>query len=253
MPALALEYTYAYRRPSALLPDGRRHCLSLVTGAPRAPDTRFFRGAVLHPKRTVDLLLAVAEVVQSRFHVPPALLKKILVNADPVITCGADRLRFEGFSACCGAYARLDLLPNAVEGEHFSTGTTNVDFNAPMRTALSRIRDGDPLDLAVGAEGLEARHNAGSSIERKVKLPARWLRGFVEVQAHQARMQPRIDVTGVEFRRFLREAPKAWKGLAWVSRSGAGLRVSQSSSPGAVAVGGIARLRILEPAARHAT
>jgi len=32
MPALALEYTYAYSRPSALLPDGRRHCLSLVTG-----------------------------------------------------------------------------------------------------------------------------------------------------------------------------------------------------------------------------
>ena len=172
MPALALEYTYAYRRPSALLPDERRNCLSLVTGAPRAPDTRFFRGAVLHPKRTVDLLLAVVEVVQSRFHVPPALLKKILANADPVITCGADRLRFEGFSACCGAYARLDLLPNAVEGEHFSTGTTNVDFNAPMRTALSRIRDGDPLDLAVGAEGLEARHSAGSAIERKVKLPA---------------------------------------------------------------------------------
>ena len=40
MPALALEYTYAYRRPSALLPDGRRHCLSLVTGSPRAPASK---------------------------------------------------------------------------------------------------------------------------------------------------------------------------------------------------------------------
>src|SRR6266567_4435688 len=88
MPTLALEYTYAYRRPSALLPGERRNSLSLVTGAPRAPDTRFFRGAVLRPKRTVDLLLAVVEVVQSRFHVPPAMLKKILTNADPVITCG---------------------------------------------------------------------------------------------------------------------------------------------------------------------
>ena len=175
------------------------------------------------------------------------MLQRILAEADPVITCGGGRLRFEGFSACCGAYARLDLLPHAVAGEHFSSGTTNVDFNAPLRTALSRLRENEPLDLSVGAEGLEVRHNAGSTVERKVKLPARWLRGFLEVQAHQARMQPRLEITGVEFRRFLREAPKAWKGLAWVSRSGAGLRLSQSPALGSVAVGGIARLRILDP------
>jgi hypothetical protein len=253
MPEPALDHTYAYRQPSSLLPEGPRHRLSLVTATQRAKDPRFFRGAILHPKRTADLLVAVAEVVRSRFHVPPAMLQKILAEADPVITCGDGRLRFEGFSACCGAYARLDLLPHAVAGEHFSSGTTNVDFNAPLRTALSRLRENEPLDLAVGAEGLEVRHNAGSTVERKVKLPARWLRGFLEVQAHQARMQPRLEITGVEFRRFLREAPKAWKGLAWVSRSGGGLRVSQNPTPGAVAVGGIARLRILEPVARHAT
>src|SRR6266481_5254423 len=131
MPEPALEHTYAYRQPSALLTEGPRHYLSLVTTSQRDKDTRFFRGSILHPKRTADLLVAVVEVVQSRFHVPPAMLKRILTEADPVITCGDGRLRFEGFSACCGAYARLDLLPNAVAGEHFSSGTTNVDFNAP--------------------------------------------------------------------------------------------------------------------------
>jgi hypothetical protein len=253
MAALALDYTYAYPRPSAILAEGQHPCLSLVTTSPAGRETRFFRGTVLHPKRTADLLLAVVEVVQSRFHVPPAMLKRILAEADPVITCGEDRLRFEGFSACCSAYARLDLLPNAVRGERFAAGTTNVDFNAPMRMALSRLREGDPLDLEVGAEGVEVRHEAGSTIERKVKLPVRWLRGFVEVQAYQARMRPRLEVSGVEFRRFLREAPKAWKGLAWVSRSGAGLRLSQIPGAGAVSIGGIARLRVLEPIARYAT
>src|SRR5205814_2254917 len=146
----ALDYTYAYSRSSSLLPDGRRNCLSLVTAAQTGREKRFFRGSVVHAKRTADLLLAVVEVVQSRFHVPPAMLARILIQADPVITCGSDRLRFEGFSACCGAYARVYLLPNAIDGELFGTGTTNVDFNAPMRKALSRLRESDPLELAVG-------------------------------------------------------------------------------------------------------
>lgn len=244
-----LEYTYAYRQPSALLPGDRAQCLSLVTSETAGRDTRFFRGSVRQPKRTADLLLAVAEVAQSRFHVPAAMLARILLHADPVITCGDGRLRFEAFSACCGAYARLDLLPGSVEGEHFSAGTTNVDFNAPTRAALSRLRETDPLDLAVGSEGVQV----GSAIERKVKLPVRWLRGFVEVQALQARMRPRLEASGAEFRRFLREAPRAWKGPAWISGLGSGLRLSNSGSGDAVAVGGVARLRVLEPVARHAT
>src|SRR5712671_4699953 len=143
MAGLGLDYTYAYRQPSALLPIDRRQCLSLVTSEPTGRDTRFFRGSVLHPKRTADLMLAVVEVAQSRFHVPAAMLARILLQADPVITCGGERLRFEAFSACCGAYARLDLLPGAVDGEHFSAGTTNVDFNAPTRSALSCLRESD--------------------------------------------------------------------------------------------------------------
>ena len=52
--------------------------------------------------------------------------------ADPVVTCSDDRLRFEGFSGCCGAYARVDFLPSAITGDVFGRGTTNVDFNQPI-------------------------------------------------------------------------------------------------------------------------
>src|SRR5690349_1023319 len=105
MALVGLDYTYAYRQPSALLPLDRGQCLSLVTCEPGGRDARFFSGSVLQPKRTADLMLAIVEVAQCRFHVPAAMLARILLQADPVITCGDGRLRFEAFSACCGAYA----------------------------------------------------------------------------------------------------------------------------------------------------
>ncbi len=247
-----LDYTYTYRGPSSLTGDSGRRRLSLVTTPGGEAGAQFFRGFVTSPKRTADLLLTVVEVVGSRFHVPPAMLAKILRLADPVITCSDEQLRFEGFSACCGAYARLDLLPNAVDGERMGSGTTNVDVNAPTRAALSRLRDGESMEVGIGADGLTVTHSGDTLVERKVKLPSRWLRGFVEVQACQARLRPRLELDGGEFRRFLRELPRAFKGIAYVSGSRRNLRLSTVPGPDAVAVGGVARLRVLEPIARYA-
>ena len=95
-------------------------------------------------------------------------------------------LRFEGFSGCCSAYARVDVTPDAYAGEVFGQGTTNVDFNRPMRQALSRVRDHDDLSIAVGPDEVMLKNGFEHTVERKVKLPLRWLKGFVEVQAYQS-------------------------------------------------------------------
>lgn len=253
MEALAVDHNYVYRRASTFASENDRNRLSLAGTVENGRTPVIFSGAILSPRRTADLLLAVVEVVRTRFHVPPSMLARILAAADPVITCNEDRLRFEGFSTCCGVYARLDLLPSAVACDRFNPGTTNVDFNPPVRMALSRLRDNDRFELAVDSEKVELQSGSDTIVERKVSLPVRWLRGFVEVQAHQSRMQQAFSLTGTEFRRFLRELPATWKGEAWLSRSGSGLRLSKSSSAGAMAIGGIARLRVLESVARHAT
>lgn len=99
-------------------------------------------------------------IVRSRFHVPAAMLNRILAESDPVVTCSDARLRFEGFSACCGAYARIDLLPGAVNGETFSRGTTNGDFNQRMLTALAKIQDSDRVSLDVGTDHVQLSRNA---------------------------------------------------------------------------------------------
>ncbi len=172
------------------------------------------------------------------------MLARILREADPVITCGVDRLRLEGFSACCSAYARVDLQPEALDGAWLSHGTTNVDFNAEMRAALTTLQEGEKCALTVGREGLEL---AGVR-EEKVPLPLRWLKGFVEAQAHQARMQLKYEVDATETRRFLREL--RGEKDAYLTSAGKGLRLSQVKS--GVAVAGVGRLKVLQDVARHA-
>lgn len=247
MSALAVPFTYRYLRGSHFDPSS--HVLRLATCAD-SDDLHpyFFRGNVARPKRTAELLRGLMRVVQARFHLPAAMLQRILLEADPIVTCSDDRLRFEGFSGCCGVYARVDLLPAAVIGERFGRGTTNVDFNPPMLSALAMIRESDRVSLAIGAEAVELATNRETVLEKKVKLPLRWLKGLVEVQACQSRMRAVHDISGLEASRFLKSLPrmKTNRRDTWIVSAGRGLRLSQIETRGAVRVGGLERLRVLE-------
>jgi hypothetical protein len=255
MSGLALDYSYRYASPSAAVPMPGGVGLRLATcgGEHEQPHPHFFRGRLTAPWRTANLLRGLVEVVQSRFFTPPAMLARTLALADPVVTSGGEVLRFEAFSACCSTYGRVDLLPQAVDGEWLGRGTTNVDLGAPMRAALAKIRDADRVTLAVGSETVELARGNDTVVERKVALPVRWLKGFVEVQAYQARMVKRLEVDGTEAFRFLRTLPRsATAGACWVVPAGRGLRLSRVAARGGVRVAGIERLRILEDCARHA-
>jgi predicted nucleic acid-binding Zn finger protein len=250
-PAISHTYRYAFESKAVATAGGVD--LRLATSGSAQESLDFFQGKLTRPTRAADLLRGLVQVVQSRFYTPPAMLGRILALADPVITCSDDVIRFEAFSSCCSTYARVDLLPPAVEGERTGRGTTNVDFNAPLRAALARVRDSDSLGLAIGAESVELSRGIESIVERKVSLPLRWLRGFVEVQAYQARMSRRLEVPGPEALRFLRSLPRgASPGSAWVVPAGRGLRLSQTPARDGVRLGGVGPLRVLESLARHA-
>ena len=147
--------------------------------------TQFFSGQLERPRRTALMLRGLMSIVQSRFHIPAAMLARILAAADPVVTASSDRLRFEGFSGCCGVYVRVDLLPNAVRDAKFGRGTTNVDFNAPMLAALAKVRETDKVSLNVDAGAVELKTESGAVVEKKVDLPVRWLRGFLRCRGYR--------------------------------------------------------------------
>jgi hypothetical protein len=255
MSALAYEQVFRYPFPSQFDRDGAAQTLRLATfreGNDANPF--FFEGRLANPRRTAELLRAVMNVVQSRFHIPAAMLGRILAEADPVVTANDDRLRFEGFSACCGAYARLDLLADAFDGKISGRGTTNVDFNQPMLAALARVNQTDEVSLAVGADKVVLKNQAKEVVEKKVTLPGRWMKGFVEVQAVQSRMHRVHHIGAIHALKFFRSLPrmKTHRRATFVARSGQGLRLSQVESKDSVRVGGLERLRVLESLARSA-
>ena len=222
-----LEQTYRYPFASDVVGDGERRRLRLATSGGPAANPQFFRGTLLQPVVATDLLLTLGDVARSRFHVPPAMLTRILELADPVATCADDRLRFEAFSACCSVYGRVDLTPEAYDGETLGRGTTNVDFGPGFRSALAGVQDQSRLGLSVGAAAIEVEADGDSAVERRVPLPSRWLRGFLEVQAIQAELTPAAELDAAGTRAFFRSIPKSpSKRPVWVAPAGKGLRCS---------------------------
>ncbi|MBS0266349.1 MAG: SWIM zinc finger family protein, partial [Planctomycetes bacterium] len=194
----AIVYDYRYAFPSGLQAESAGPRLRLATSGGAEENPVFFQGRLLHPRRTADLLRALMVVVHARYSIPPNMLARILALADPVVTSSEHRLRFEGFSGCCSTYARVDLLPEAVDGQTLGRGTTNVDFNPPMLAALAQVRESDRVELEVGSQHVQLSRGSQSVVEKKVSLPLRWLRGFVEVQSYQSRMKPVLEVSGLE-------------------------------------------------------
>ncbi len=257
--AAGVEQVYRYPQPSSVgVIDGRVDVQLSTSGGTTAAGPalhpRFFDGFLGHPEQTATALLTVARVARTRFYVPPGMLSAILRAADPVVTSNGDRLRFESFSACCGVHARLDVLPAGMDGPPLDTGTTNVDFNPPMRAALAGIGGIDPLHVAVGA-ALTVTTMDTAVTEDKVPLPARWLKGFAEVQVATAGAEPAFEVPAVEARRFLRGLPRSTGSRTatfWAVPAGNGLRLTSRPGPGAVCLAGPDRLRVLEPMLRFA-
>jgi len=249
-----IEHTYAYPFASALSVVRGRPRLALATSHAPAAERLFFAGRLLQPDIAAQLLLATSEVALRRYYIPPAMLARILRAADPVVTAADGRLRLESFSQCCGVYARADLLPDMLAAETFGKGTTNVDFNPPMRAALTQVQKGESIDLTVTPERVAVTSPRGTAVEHKVKLPVRWLKGFAEVQALAAGLEPAATLQGPEARRFLSALPTQVKAKdrVWLLPVRGGFRLSQTAANGAIASAGLGRLQAMRPLARHA-
>jgi hypothetical protein len=255
--AATVNVDYNYNFASVLLSEAsskRQLRLATSGGAERNP--HFFTGRFRSPKQSADLLIALSAISRTRFFSPSELQQRLLAAADPVVTCDGDQLRFEVFSVCCGTYARLDLRGKGLDGDWIGKGTTNVDFNPPMRAALSSVMNSEAVGLRIGSDGVELERNAGTVVERKVKLPVRWLKGFVEVQVYQSGLRPVLELPALELAKIVRTLPKQnflqAGTITYLVPSGKSLRLSQRVASGAIAVGAISRLKILEPILRYA-
>ena len=241
--AAAIDFTYRYPFASAVEQTEQALGLRLATCGAHHEHPHFFDGCLREPRVVGDMLLVLSDVVRTHFFLPrPAVL-------DPVVTGNESMLRFEGFSGCCGVYARADLPAEAFDSEIQGRGTTNVDFNNPMRAALTRLRDREEVRLSVGGEGVTLARAGETVVEKKVKLPVRWIKGFSEVQAYQPGLELKLEIPAAEARRFIRSLPPGSgpKRTSYVVQAGRAVRLSQRAKPGAIPLVGTNRIRVLEP------
>jgi SWIM zinc finger len=201
----------------------------------------FFWGNLTDPYVTAKCWSTIAKVVRSSFGpIPPSL-------RDPIVSAGAERLRFEGFSSCNGVYVRLDMKPESIDGEFIANGTTNVDFNDPMLNALNAIQKNEKVTLAVGQKELQVITTKTKVVEKKVTLPVRWIKGLTSVQLYLADMDLKFELNKIQTIQLFQSLPKGnVKGEFYITNRAGKFMFSTLSTPDSARIGGIHRLRLLE-------
>ncbi|MDJ1470040.1 SWIM zinc finger family protein [Xanthocytophaga flava] len=204
----------------------------------------FFWGKLKEPYLTAKCLTTLSKVVRSRFALSP---QEIAAMRDPIVTAGAGKMRFEAFSSCNGIYARLDILPEGLDGEFLSSGTTNVDFNEPMINALTGILKQDEVFLSVGQKEVILEKQGEQVVERKVTLPTRWIKGLTSVQLYLAEMDEVCKLTKLQTIQLFQTLPKGTIRTAYYLTMRAGKAIfTPASMDGAIMIGGLHRVRLLE-------
>lgn len=239
---------YNYSGTSSLLDKGNLEELFLAQYSEIQKNTHvpcFFWGNVGQPFILARCLISLSNIVRSSFSLSPfqmALLK------DPIVTAGNERLRFEGFSHCAGVYARIDVMPDGLDGEFPENGTTNVDFNQPLINALGSIRPNEKIMLSVGEKEVGLYKNEERIIERKVPLPAKWIKGLGTVQVYLSESEKRYRFNKIQTQQLFRAMPKGViKTDYYLTVRGNKPVFSPVKSADSVCIGGLHRLRLLEP------
>ncbi|SFN83361.1 SWIM zinc finger [Chryseobacterium oleae] len=239
---------YNYQRPSSLIKKDASEELFLSKYSEIQKNTDapcFFWGDVSQPFILARCLITLSNIVKSSFNLSPfqmALLK------DPIVTAGNERLRFEGFSHCAGVYARVDVLPEGLHGEFLENGTTNVDFNQPMITALGSIRPNEKIMLSVGEKEVGLYKEEEKVVERKVPLPVKWIKGLSTVQIYLSESEKLHTFNKIQTQQLFRGIPKGpVKSDYYLIIRGNKPMFSPVKSVDAVCIGGLNRLRLLEP------
>jgi hypothetical protein len=214
----------------------------------------FFSGFVQHPEVVAAALLVVARVARTSFYTPPGVIHR-LRNSDPIVTSTPEGLRFESFSGCCGVYARLDVLAEALDASHAEVGVTNVDVNAELRAVLAGVVSHEPMHFVVGDDELRVSTLDAEVVEERVPLPDRWVKGLAESQVAASGMSLRHELDARTAVAFVSALPKTSPTTAtmWAVASLRSLRLATRPAPGAVSVAGPERLAVLAPLLRFAT
>lgn len=126
---------------------------------------------------------------------------------DPIITAHPDEVSFEVFSKDEGTYARASFDWSAFELEgKASYGTTNIDFSKSLFQGIQRMRSYRESWLEVGSEAVKLENkDAKEIVEKKIKVPWSWVRGFLQVQSAATLPSTSVELAPIDLYNILRQ------------------------------------------------
>jgi hypothetical protein len=126
---------------------------------------------------------------------------------DPVVSVHPDEVSFEVFSKDEGAYARLGIALEALELDYQPTcGTTNIDFSPALFAGIEQMRSYRRTRLSIGKEAVKfATTSASEVLEKQVRVPDSWLRGFLQVQSAATLPRDVFRLNAIDFYNVLRQ------------------------------------------------
>jgi hypothetical protein len=125
---------------------------------------------------------------------------------DPVVTVHPDQVFFEVFSKDEGSYAKLGIDLAAFDLDAApQCGTTNIDFSPTLFAGVEQMRSYRQTRLSVGKEAVAlATTSAVKVLEKQVRVPDSWLRGFLQVQSAAALPRDVFRLSAIDLYNLLR-------------------------------------------------
>ncbi|HZY83299.1 MAG TPA: SWIM zinc finger family protein [Gemmataceae bacterium] len=125
---------------------------------------------------------------------------------DPVVTVHPDQVFFEVFSKDEGTYAKLGIDLSAFELDGTPAwGTTNIDFSPTLFAGVEQMRSYRRTRLSVGKEAVAlATTSKALVLEKQVRVPDSWLRGFLQVQSAAALPRDAFRLSPIDLYNLLR-------------------------------------------------
>ncbi len=126
---------------------------------------------------------------------------------DPLISVFPDEISFEVFSKDEGSYAKLSVNNDAfdIKGKP-SFGTTNIDFSDSLINGIKKMRSFKKTFLKVGKDVVlkTDEKEKNEVLEKQVKVPDSWLRGFLQVQSSATLKSDGFSISTIDFYNMLR-------------------------------------------------
>ncbi|MEZ4451877.1 MAG: hypothetical protein R3B09_20605 [Nannocystaceae bacterium] len=131
---------------------------------------------------------------------------------DPVVTVHPDALLFEVFSKDEGTYAQLAVDWSAIEVEGTPTyGTTHIDYSKALYEGVQRMRSYRKTTLEIGGAEVKVATaeprgpDAPAVVEKQIRVPDSWLRGFLQVQSAATLPATVITIGAIDLYNVLRQ------------------------------------------------